>query len=136
MRWRCKMIESKPTKEELQECEKKFMNALRESPLAVTLTSAVDHRYIEVNGTFERISGWHRDEVIGRTPFDIDIWVDPGHRVSFVKQLLSGGIVRNLDVHARLKNREVWIGLGYAALIEIKGETCVLSLIESVTDVN
>jgi PAS domain S-box-containing protein len=129
------MTESKPTKEELQECEKKFVNALRECPLAVTLTSAVDHRYIEVNGTFERISGWHRDEVIGRTPFDIDIWVDPSHRVSFVKQLLSGGIVRNLDVHARLKNREVWIGLGYAALIEINGEACVLSLIEGVTDV-
>jgi PAS domain S-box-containing protein len=103
--------------------------------LAVTLTSAVDHRYIEVNGTFERLSGWNRDEVIGRTPFDINIWVDPSHRVAFVKQLLSGGTVRNLDVHARLKNRDVWIGVGYGALIEINGETCVLSLIEGVTEV-
>jgi signal transduction histidine kinase len=34
-----------------------------------------------------------------------------------------------------LKNREVWIGLGFAALIEINGEICVLSLIEGVTDV-
>jgi PAS domain S-box-containing protein len=129
------MQESERIEEALQECEKKFLKALQECPLAVTLTSAVDHRYIEVNGTFERISGWNRDEVIGRTPFDIEIWVDPSHRVAFVTQLLSGGIVRNLHVHARLKNREVWIGLGYAALIEINGETCVLSLIEGVTDV-
>jgi PAS domain S-box-containing protein len=129
------MTQREQIKEALKKCEKKFLKALEECPLAVTLTSAIDHRYIEVNGTFERISGWNRNEVIGRTPFDIEIWVDPSHRVSFVKQLLSGGIVRNLDVHARLKNREVWIGLGYAALIEINGEACVLSLIEGVTDV-
>jgi PAS domain S-box-containing protein len=128
------MTEPERMKEALQECEKKFLKALQECPLAVTLTSAIDHRYIEVNDTFERISGWNRDEVIGRTPFDINIWVDPSHRVAFVERLVSGGTVRNLDVHARLKNREVWIGLGYAALIEINGETCVLSLIEGVTD--
>jgi len=129
------MTEPERIKEALKECEKKFLKALRACPLAVTLTSSVDHRYIEVNDTFERISGWNRDEVIGRTPFDIDIWVDPNDRVAFVKRLLSGDTVRNLDVRARLKNRKVWIGLGYAALIEIGGETCVLSLIGRVTDV-
>jgi PAS domain S-box-containing protein len=118
----------------LKECERKFLNALQECPLAVTLTSAIDHRYIEVNNTFERASGWKRNEVIGRTPFDIDLWVDPSDRIAFVKRLLSGGTVRNLDVHARLKNREVWIGLGFATLIEINGETCVLSLISGITD--
>ena len=56
------------------------------------------------------------------------------HRVALVKRLLSGGTVRNIDVHARLKNREVWIGQGFSALIEINGEPCVLSLIEGVTD--
>jgi len=50
------MTEPELTKEVLKECEKKFFKALQECPLAVTLTSAVDHRYIEVNGTFERIS--------------------------------------------------------------------------------
>lgn len=128
------MTEHEQLEGQLKECERKFLNALQECPLAVTLTSAIDNRYIAVNNTFQRISGWNRNEVIGRTPFDIDIWVDPGQRTAFVKRLLSGGTVRNLDVHARLKNREVWIGLGFAALIEINGETCVLSLISGITD--
>jgi len=128
------MAEHEQIEGQLKECERKFLNALQECPLAVTLTSAIDHRYIEVNNTFERVSGWKRNEIIGRTPFDIDIWVDPSHRVALVNRLLSGGTVRNLDVHARLKNRDVWVGLGYAALIEIKGETCVLSLIAGITD--
>src|ERR1700747_604815 len=106
---RLNMRQPKQVEDKLQECERKFFNALEECPLAVTLTSATDHRYIEVNNTFERISGWKRYEIIGRTPFDIDIWVDPSDRIEFVKRLLSGGRVKNLDVHARLKNREVWI---------------------------
>jgi PAS domain S-box-containing protein len=128
------MTEPEQIEGQLKECERKFLKALQECPLAVTLTSAIDHRYIEVNNTFERVSGWKRNEVIGRTPFDIDIWVDPSDRVAFVKRLLSGDTVRNLEVRARLKNREVWIGLGFAALIEINGETCVLSLISGITD--
>jgi len=128
------MTEHEQIEGQLKECERKFLNALQECPLAVTLTSAIDHRYIEVNNTFERLSGWKRNEVIGRTPFDIDIWVDPSHRVAFVKRLLSGDTVKNLEVHSRLKNREVWIGLGFGALIEINGETCVLSLISGITD--
>jgi PAS domain S-box-containing protein len=129
------MIESKQTEEELKECERKFFRALRECPLAITLTSAKDHRYIEINHTFERLTGWSRGEVIGRTPFDIEIWVDPGQRIELVKRVLSGETVRDLQVRARMKNREVWIGLGYAALIEVNGETCMLSLIADIMDI-
>lgn len=71
------MTPQKETQEDLKDCEKKFFKALQEYPLPVTLTSAIDHRYIEVNTMFERISGWKRNEVIGRTPFDINIWVNP-----------------------------------------------------------
>ena len=128
------MPEDTHTQQALKECERKFLHALRESPLVITLTGAVDHRYIEVNDAFERISGWTREEVIGRTPFDIDIWVDPSQRVALVKRLLSGGIVRDLEIHARLKNRELWTGSGSAALIEVGGETCVLSFVSDITD--
>jgi PAS domain S-box-containing protein len=129
------MTESQQIKRKLDACEKKFFMALRECPLAVTLTSAIDHRYIEINETFEHITGWKRDEIIGRTPFDINIWIDPNQRTNFVKRLLAGSEARNIDVRARMKNREIRIGIGYASLIEIGGETCVLSLIADITDV-
>lgn len=82
------MTPQKETQEDLKDCEKKFFKALQ-YPLPVTLTSAIDHRYIEVNTMFERISGWKRNEVIGRTPFDINIWVNPDDRIEIIRQLLS-----------------------------------------------
>src|SRR5436190_20281378 len=128
------MSDHTEVKQVLKECERKFLDAIRESPLAVTLTSAVDHRYIEVNHTFERITGWTREEVVGRTPFDLEIWEDPTQRLALVERLLSGGTVRGLEVHAHMKNRDPWTGSGSAALIEINGETCVLSFIVELTD--
>lgn len=128
------MTDHADVRQALKECEQKFLDAMRVNPLAITLTSAIDHRYIEVNDAFEHISGWNREEVTGRTPFDIGIWIDPSQRLAFVGRLLSGGIVRNLEVHARLKNGEPWTGSGSAALIEIGGETCVLSFIAAITD--
>ena len=80
------MAEHEQIDRALKQCEEKFLNAFRASPLAVTLTSARDHRYIEVNDIFEQITGWRRSEVIGRTPVDIAIWVDPSQRVEFLRR--------------------------------------------------
>jgi PAS domain S-box-containing protein len=118
----------------LQKSEEKFSKAFRESPLAFTLTSVHDHRYIEVNETFEHATGWHRDEVIGRTPGDLRIWVDPQGRARFIAGLLADGTVRNLEVTYRTKDGQVRTGLGSAELIEINGEQCALSAIFDITD--
>ena len=46
-----------------------------------------DGRYIEVNEAFERQTGWNRDEVVGRTPEEINLWVNPEKRIDFTKLL-------------------------------------------------
>jgi PAS domain S-box-containing protein len=128
------ITERKKAEEALKSSEEKFSKAFRESPLAVTLTSIQDHRYIEVNETFERLTGWRRDEALGRTPFDIEIWVDPGQREELIRRLVAEGTVRNLEVKLRRKDGEIRSALGSSELIEIQGEPCALSMIADVTD--
>jgi PAS domain S-box-containing protein len=128
------MTAHKEIQKALKKCEEKFFRVFRESPLVLELTSAQDDRFIEINDTFERRTGWKRDEVIGRTPYDLHIFIDPSQRAYIVHELLSGGAVRNLELHGRMKNGEVRTGSASAALIEISGEPCVLTLIEDTTD--
>jgi PAS domain S-box-containing protein len=128
------ITERKKVEEALKASEEKFSKAFRESPMALTLTSAEDHRYIEVNDTFLKITGWTSDEVIGRTPFDIKIWADPTQRTEFVKRLLAEGYVRELEVAFLTKGGQQRTGLGAAELIHINGERCVLSVIADITD--
>jgi PAS domain-containing protein len=80
----------KQIEEELRKAEETFSRAFRQSPMALMLTSAKDSRFIEVNDTFERITGWRRDDVIGRTPDDIGLWAEPDQRAHVAQRLLSG----------------------------------------------
>jgi PAS domain S-box-containing protein len=124
----------KADEEALRKSEEKFSKAFRESPLGLTLTSTKDHRYIEVNETFEHVTGWSRDEVIGRTPFDLGVWEDPEKRREFVRRLLEEGSVRDLEVSFRTKQGEVRTALSSGELIEINGEPCALSVITDITE--
>jgi len=118
----------------LKKSEEKFSKAFRESPVALTLTSAKDHRYIDVNETFVRLSGHSREEVLGRTPFDLNLWVDPSERLEFVRRLQAEGSIRDLEVVFRRKDGSIGVGLGSAELIEIDSEQFVLSAVADITE--
>ena len=125
--------EREQTEDELRTSEEKFSKAFRESPMALTLSSKKDYRYLDVNETFERLTGWRRDEVIGRTPFDISLWVDPTERVAAVKRLAAEGSIRDVEFRYRRKDGTEMVGLGAAELIKIGNEQCVLSVVADIT---
>jgi PAS domain S-box-containing protein len=118
---------------ELRRSEEKFSKAFRRSPLAFTLASLFDYRFVEVNDTFEQYTGWRRDEVIGRTPLDLKIWVDTNQRSTFIEQLRAQCAVRNMEILFRKKDGQVWTGLVSSELVDLNGEPCALSLITDIT---
>jgi PAS domain S-box-containing protein len=126
--------ERKQSEEALKKSEEKFSKAFRVSPVALTVTSAKDHRYIEVNDTFELFTGYRREEVIGRTPFDMGLWVDPFQREEIRKRLLSEGGFRDLEARCRVKDGSIRIALGSGELIEIEGQPCMLAVISDITE--
>jgi PAS domain S-box-containing protein len=114
--------------------EQKFSKAFRHSPLAITIVRASDGCYVEVNETFELQTGWKRDEIIGRSPLDVSLWVDTDQRTAFLKQLLAKGNVGDFEVRFRRKDGQIRTGLGSAELIEVEGESCALSVISDITE--
>lgn len=125
--------ERKRAEAALKKSEEKFSKAFLESPMALTLTGMKDNRYLDVNQTFERLTGWRRDEVIGRTPFDISLWVDPRERTESVKRLVAEGSIRDLEIRYRRKDGMEMVGLCAAEQIEIENEPCILSVIADIT---
>jgi len=126
--------ELRKSESELRESEEKFSKAFRRSPLAFTIASLVDYRFVEVNDTFERYTGWRRDEVIGRTPLELKIWVDTNQRSTFIEQVLARGAVRGMELLFRKKEGQVWTGLVSSELIHLNDEPCALSLIADITE--
>jgi PAS domain S-box-containing protein len=128
------ITEYKQVQEALKKSEEKFSKAFRESPLALSLASANDHRFMEVNETFERISGWRRDEVIGRTPIDIGLWVNPAEMLELTNRLLTEGSLRNLELRFCMRDGSIHIGLVSLEVIELDGEPCVLAVTADITE--
>ena len=122
------------TEIELAKSEQKFSKAFRSSPLAITIVSANDDRYIDVNEAFEIQTGWKRDEVIGRSPRELNLWVDPEQQVGFLNQLFDHGNVKDLEVRYCRKDGQIRTALGSAELIDIHGEQCALSVIADITE--
>jgi PAS domain S-box-containing protein len=128
------ITERKRAEEALQKSEEKFSKAFRQSPMALAITSAADHRYIEVNESFERFSGWRREELIGRTPFDIGLWVDPQERDKLARYVQDEGSLRLFESHFRMRDGTIRTGLVGAELIELDGEQCVLAVGMDITE--
>jgi len=116
------------TEADLRKSEEKFSKTFRQSPLAISISSTKEDRYLEVNQTFEELTGWRRDEVAGRSRSEIQLWVDSSQRSSFLKDVVAFGSVRDLEVKIRRKDGQIRTALGSAELIEVDGQKCCLSV--------
>jgi len=118
----------------LRRSEERFSKSFRQSPLAVAITRMSDSRYVDVNETFEQLTGWSRSEVIGRNPLEFGVWADADQRTAFTRQLLTTGNVRDLEVRIRRKDGQTRTVLVSAELIEVEGEPCALSAAADISE--
>ena len=97
------------------------------TPEAISLMNMSDDTYIDVNEGFVRLTGWDRNEVIGRTPADINVWVDENERNQLVQQLQTSEMVTNFEATFRRKDGSLTTGLMSITGFQVDGEGYVIS---------
>ncbi len=97
----------KMTENALKESQEKFSRTFHHSPISMSVTSFDDGRYIEINDRSLQALGYSRDEVIGRTTMELNIWADPGQREKLVSMLRESGSVRQKAAEFRTKSGEI-----------------------------
>lgn len=118
----------------LRESEERFSMAFNSSPLSLTLSSLKTGKLLEVNDTFTNTSGYTREEAIGRTTVDLNLWVSSQERESEMAAVQQSGKVRKQEYRFRSRHGKEILGLLSAERIVIGGEPCALTVIEDVTD--
>jgi PAS domain S-box-containing protein len=86
--------------------EEIFANAFRLSPVTITIsTGGGESRLIEVNEKWIELTGFSREEAIGRTPLELGLYEDP-EDANRVNRLVaaSGGSVRNVECRVRTRS--------------------------------
>ncbi len=117
-----------------KQAEDKFTKAFQSSPSILAITRIKDHCVVAVNDSFETISGYSREEVIGHQATEIGLWQDPSERERLLQRLAVEGTVRNEECHFRIKNGDIFIGLTSMDTIEIDDEGCYLVVIIDITE--
>ena len=118
----------------LQNLAQKFAKAFSCSPDSITISTIQEGRLVEINDSFVELSGYERDEAIGKTSFELDIWVDDRDRLKLVQELQDTGVARNLEVEFRQKSGEIITAMLSAEVIDLDGIPCILAVHHDITE--
>lgn len=118
----------------LRESEERFSNLFHSNPAMTILTKTADGTVLDANEAALEMVGCSRDEAIGRTTFDLGLWVDPGERQALMDILKKQGAARGLEQPFRNHSGQVRDLLVSAVRVELQGEDCMLAVAYDLTD--
>ncbi|MEL7038015.1 MAG: diguanylate cyclase [Cyanobacteria bacterium J06592_8] len=128
------ITERKKIEEALQRSEKKFAMAFRAIPDPIVISTIEEGRFLEVNESFCRLTGYQREEIINKTVKELKIWVDLQERLTTTQTLQNVGCIRDQELEFRTKNGEIKTLLISAELIEVEDKICMLTVCKDITE--
>jgi PAS domain S-box-containing protein len=117
----------------LKNSEEKFSKAFRSSPDFITISTLEEGKFIDVNESFLRSSGYSREEVIGRTTADLGIWAQPQERAIIRQILQDDGAIHSLEFEFCKKSGEIVVGLLSAEIVNLEDQLYLLAVTTDIT---
>jgi PAS domain S-box-containing protein len=120
--------------EERSTADDRFAKAFHANPHAAVITRLSDGIFLDVNERWLAMFGYARDEVIGRTVVDLNIYVTLTDRAEMLARMARDGKVRDFECSARAKNGDV-LHIGVSAEpIETAGDDCLIAIARDITE--
>ena len=116
----------------LKESEEKYKAAFLTSPDAVNINS-LNGLYVEINEGFTKLTGFTREDVIGKLSSEIKIWAIPEDRERLIRGLQKDGYVENLESVFRRKDGSLTTALMSARILTINGGPHILSITRDIS---
>ncbi|RPH50485.1 MAG: PAS domain-containing sensor histidine kinase [Desulfobacteraceae bacterium] len=119
----------------LRDSEEKYRLTFDTSPDAINISRLEDGLYVDINRGFTQLAGFSREEVIGKTSLEINLWHDPADRQKLVQGLREKGFYENLEARLRRKDGSVGTGLISARIVSLKGVPHIISVTRDITEI-
>lgn len=116
------------------EAEDRFYKCFHFSPVALCLTRVSDSRLIEVNQVFCEMFGYSRNEAMGRTTFELKLWVNPDERQIMVDSVRRDGFVRDYIQSYRTRAGESRLLSMSVHFTKLNGVDCFITSLIDITE--
>ncbi|NPV93478.1 MAG: PAS domain S-box protein [Firmicutes bacterium] len=118
----------------LRQSEERFNKAFMASPNPMSISTLKEGIYLDVNDSYLKTAGYTcREEMIGRSSRELNLWDDPETRDRILGMLRSGEKVKNIEVKCRTRQGELKTVLLSMEPINISGRDCIVTILVDIT---
>jgi PAS domain S-box-containing protein len=122
------------TEEAVRASEEKFRAAFMTGLDGIYIARLEDGRAVEVNDEFEKIFGYTREELVDRTPLELNLYVDSAARARVVSELKAHGRIKDFEVKGRKKSGQTMTCSLSASAIQVGDKPHLLGVIRDITE--
>lgn len=127
------IAERKQTEAALQESEERFNRSFRGSPIGIFIFDMNSGRAIDINEAFLDMSGYTREEIIGRTPLELNMVLCNEPLPEWFEKLRQTKQLKNSDAAFHKKNGEIMHVIASVERLDLRDKTLGMALITDVS---
>ena len=127
------ITDRRKAEEDLRISERLFYNAFHVGPVGMTITRIADGKFVDANNFFCQMFEYEREEVIGRTSTELNMWtLEERQRV--IKQQLEVGGLQNFELFLQSRSGKDINVLFSSREININDELCHLTSLVDISE--
>lgn len=127
------VTERKQAEQAIRESNERFAVAFNNAPIMMTINSLEDGTYLDINRQFTVVSGFSREEVIGRTSVELG-WLSAADRQLMIDNLMREGRIQDYDLSLCAKSGKTIHCKYWGEIITFSGQKRLLSIAIDVTE--
>lgn len=113
--------------------EERFRLIFETIPDTVFISELPTGKIIDVNETYTALTGYTREESLGKTTLDLKFWRNSGDRDRFFQIIEKEGGCKNLDITILTKERKELNALISSQIARFENSTYIISVIRDIT---
>jgi len=118
----------------LSAVEKKFQMFFHSSPDAISINQYQNEVFVDVNNSFLEETQYTREELIGRSLSDFDLWFEKDKLQYFIEKINTNNEIRNLEAKFKKKNGDIIHTLISASISIINKVPHIITIIRNIEE--